>query len=173
MSSVTLDRLVLFAISILWRATAVTYLTQFVAAMAGMRWRCLAGWLRKLLAQADPSLESGMTREAAMGILRHPMIGSAARCGDFVTRDQLVAVLGWQTRPEELARLEMWFDHAMKRATRDYRRRAGVLSALAALGVTAATVHDARSAVVVWVLLSLGSPFWYDLLKRVVPVLRK
>lgn len=182
MPVLSVDTSVGFVLSMLWRATAVTYLTHLVCAVIRLRGRCLSHWLQALLLQSDPQNFLGRAGAIADAVLRHPLIGSAARRGDAICREQLVVIMldladadrdfspALQTAlatPAALGRMNLWFDQAMIRATRDYRGRTRIVTGLAALALLLLTENtDLRTLCSLWIPLSLGSPFWYDLLKR-------
>ena len=178
MPDLPFEALFVFALAMLWRATAVTYVTHMAGAVLGLRSRCLSHWLRLLLIQAAPCSLAADARVISGRILRHPMIGSERRPGDFITREQLAVILEELAlaSPETLQAIDLWFDRAMLRATHQYRRIASILSAIAALAVLAVTDRaafaDPATLLFLWIPLSLGSPFWYDVLRRMVPILR-
>jgi hypothetical protein len=188
MPALSLDTSVGFVLSMFWRATAVTYVTHLVCTVVRLRGRCLSHWLQALLLQADPLNFRGRAGVIADAVLRHPMIGAPARRGDAICREQLVLIMldladagrdfspALQTAlstPATLGRLNLWFDQAMIRATRDYRGRTRIVTRLASLAVLLLTENTTlRTLCFLWIPLSLGSPFWYDLLKRLVPLLR-
>jgi hypothetical protein len=175
MPAPSLDALLAFALAMFWRATIVTYLTHVACAVLQLRSRCLHRWLTRLLTQADFPTDPACIADI---VLRHPMIGSRKRRGDFITPPQLNSILAEldPATPAVSDRIRLWFDQAMSRATRDYRVRAGFVSSISAITVLAITDRTAFAHVdtllLLWIPLSLGSPFWYYLLKRIVPILR-
>jgi len=191
MPELSLDTPIGFILSMLWRATAVTYLTHVTCAVLRLRGRCLSRWLGKLLLQADPLDFRGRAGAIADAVLRHPMIGDPALRGDAIRHEQLVLILlelaegegefGPALRaaldsPAVHGRLNIWFDQAMARATRSYRFQTSILTGLASFSVLALTgaapFSNLRALCYQWIPLTLGTPFWYDLLKRLVPLLR-
>jgi len=191
MQALSFDSPLGFVLSMFWRATAVTYLTHLACALLRLRGRCLAHWLQLLLLQADSQHFRGRAGALADAILHHPMIGSPGVRGTAISREQLVLVLLELAEsdgefspmlkaafgsPAALGRVSLWFDQAMARATRSYRLQASLVTGLASFCILTLTEDAPFGSLHVlltqWIALSLGTPFWYDLLKRLMPLLR-
>src|SRR4030095_16416845 len=87
-----LDMLVGRAVVMRIVSVAVTALVQIVAAMRNWRGKHLLKGVALLLSEAHPSLNA-YAQEIATAVLKHPLLATNWRLGDYVSKDELVRVL--------------------------------------------------------------------------------
>jgi len=87
-----LDMLVGLAVVMLIVSVAVTTLVQIAAAVRNWRGKHLLEGIALLLNEAHPLLV-GHAREIATAVLKHPLLATNGRLGDYVSKDELVRVL--------------------------------------------------------------------------------
>jgi hypothetical protein len=87
-----LDMLVGLAVVMLIVSVAVTTLVQIVAAVRNWRGKHLLEGIALLLNEAHPLLKDH-AREIANAVLKHPLLATNGRLGDYVSKDELVRVL--------------------------------------------------------------------------------
>ena len=129
--------------------------------------------LRGAFGFKSPAQARAVSRSITIATLRleteHPAEAPSVRRTRAV-----VCAMGLNPR---VAFLHAWYEHAMARATRRYRRAARLTASLLALGLVLATqldlleffrMHPAThwpGLTLSWLFISLGTPFWYDRLK--------
>jgi hypothetical protein len=120
---------------------------------------------------------------AAQAVELSETIGSHAlrlemECPGESARDRDIKAIIAAVGPHPLvARIHGWYGHAMNRATRRYMRQARLVTAALALALVLALRLDLLGffrlptsthwpgMALSWLLISLGTPFWYDRLK--------
>lgn len=97
--------------------------------------------------------------------------------GESPSHRDIKAILAASGPLPWLSRIYTWYGHAMFRGTQRYIRQTRIITALLALAVVMALRLDLLECfhlhpsscwpgmTLSWILISLGTPFWYDRLK--------